>query len=440
MSASSSWVTCGTLSQDRCSAGPDSRWMRVSGCTSTGPNFEKSCAGTSGIPAPAGGDPPRTPPSAAGPRTPAITSSLVIRPFGPVPDSAVRSSPSSRASRRTPGLACTPSKSASASAPAPAPAAALAPAAAPTSPAPAVAPGTGASAIDRAAGSRAAASGSAASSVGGSCWSVSGGGSTAAPSVSSDRIGDPRLTRSPTLTRSSRTVPAAGEGMSMVALSDSRVTSGSSLLTTSPGATWISMTGTSAKSPRSGTLTSVMAAPSGPRRIGCVRVDAVPGDRVGRPVGGYRPVFGQRRQRGQGHVVPVDLEEAAQVAPVVRTAVAIRSQHPVPARHEGTDLVGERPDVVGRRDHRAGRPRRQAFLHVGTPRLRARVQHVPPLGGQPVPAQLGEAGRAPYVGRHAVVRGQQVRPGQHLPQDRPAAEQLHPRPITLGGTQQVHAG
>ena len=47
----------------------------------------------------------------------------------------------------------------------------------------------------------------------------------------------------------------------MVALSDSRVTSGSSLLTTSPGATWISMTGTSAKSPRSGTLTSVMAAP-----------------------------------------------------------------------------------------------------------------------------------------------------------------------------------
>ena len=45
----------------------------------------------------------------------------------------------------------------------------------------------------------------------------------------------------------------------MVALSDSRVISGSSSLTTSPGATWISMTGTSAKSPRSGTLTSVAA-------------------------------------------------------------------------------------------------------------------------------------------------------------------------------------
>ena len=263
MSASSSWVTCGTLSHDRCSAGPDSRWMRVSGRTSTGPNFEKSWAGTSGMPAPAVPAAAGAAPS-EGPRTAPITSSLVIRPFGPVPGSAVRSRPSSRASRRTPGLACTPSKSASASAPAPAPAAALVPAAAPTSPAPAAAPATGASATDRAAGSRAAATGSAASSAGGSCWSVSGGGSTAAPSVSSSRIGDPQLTRSPTLTRSSRTVPAAGEGMSMVALSDSRVTSGSSLWTTSPGATWISMTGTSAKSPRSGTLTSVVVAMPAP--------------------------------------------------------------------------------------------------------------------------------------------------------------------------------
>ena len=70
-------------------------------------------------------------------------------------------------------------------------------------------------------------------------------------------MSEPFSTRSPTPTRSSRTVPAAGEGMSMVALSDSTVISGSSSLTTSPGATWISMTGTSVKSPRSGTLTSV---------------------------------------------------------------------------------------------------------------------------------------------------------------------------------------
>ena len=45
----------------------------------------------------------------------------------------------------------------------------------------------------------------------------------------------------------------------MVALSDSSVTSGSSGATVSPGATWISMTGTSAKFPMSGIWTSMSA-------------------------------------------------------------------------------------------------------------------------------------------------------------------------------------
>ena len=58
-------------------------------------------------------------------------------------------------------------------------------------------------------------------------------------------MGNPLLTWSPTLTRMSRTGPATGEGMSMVALSDSSVIRGSSSLTTSPAVTWISMTGTS---------------------------------------------------------------------------------------------------------------------------------------------------------------------------------------------------
>src|SRR3974377_208935 len=133
----------------------------------------------------------------------------------------------------------------------------------------------------------------------------------------------------------------------MVALSDSRVISGSSSLTTSPGATWISMTGTSAKSPRSGTLTSVragMVSPlsspgrSCPRWVRVVRIDAVPRDRIGDRGRRDRSVLGQRRQRSHGDVVPVDLEEAAQVAPVVRTAVAVRPQDPVTPRHEGADL------------------------------------------------------------------------------------------------------
>ena len=75
---------------------------------------------------------------------------------------------------------------------------------------------------------------------------------------SSVRIALPSLTLSPTLTLRSLTVPALGAGTSMVALSDSSVTSESSAFTASPGLTKTSMTGTSLKSPMSGTLTSIV--------------------------------------------------------------------------------------------------------------------------------------------------------------------------------------
>src|SRR3954471_47137 len=83
--------------------------------------------------------------------------------------------------------------------------------------------------------------------------------SPAAPSPaapSSVRMTVPSETVSPTDTLSSPTVPAAGDGTSIVALSDSSVTSGSSSATVSPGDTMTSMIGTSAKSPMSGTRTS----------------------------------------------------------------------------------------------------------------------------------------------------------------------------------------
>ena len=53
-------------------------------------------------------------------------------------------------------------------------------------------------------------------------------------------------------TLSSDDLPANGDGTSIVALSDSSVTSGVSAPTSSPGLTRISITGTSAKSPMSG--------------------------------------------------------------------------------------------------------------------------------------------------------------------------------------------
>jgi hypothetical protein len=73
--------------------------------------------------------------------------------------------------------------------------------------------------------------------------------------AASARIGEPLDTLSPTLMLSSLTTPAAGEGISIVALSDSSVTSDCSFSTESPGLTRTSMTSTSLKSPMSGTET-----------------------------------------------------------------------------------------------------------------------------------------------------------------------------------------
>src|SRR5271155_1304438 len=101
--------------------------------------------------------------------------------------------------------------------------------------------------------------------AGAACGAAAEGGGAAdgwalaAPVAASRvRIALPSLTLSPTLTLSSLTVPATGAGTSMVALSDSSVTSESSAFTTSPGLTNTSMTGTSLKSPMSGTLTSIV--------------------------------------------------------------------------------------------------------------------------------------------------------------------------------------
>jgi hypothetical protein len=63
---------------------------------------------------------------------------------------------------------------------------------------------------------------------------------------------------SPIFTISRFTTPAAGDGISIVALSDSSVTSELSFSTRSPGLTRISMTSTVLKSPMSGTFTSTV--------------------------------------------------------------------------------------------------------------------------------------------------------------------------------------
>jgi hypothetical protein len=86
------------------------------------------------------------------------------------------------------------------------------------------------------------------------------------PETSIISSGEPWATLSPTLTLSSCTTPANGAGTSIVALSDSSVTSGSSSETVSPAETSTSITGTSSKSPMSGTSTSFTSATEPPRR------------------------------------------------------------------------------------------------------------------------------------------------------------------------------
>src|SRR2546429_8048858 len=83
-----------------------------------------------------------------------------------------------------------------------------------------------------------------------------GPGAAAATPVDNVRISVPSETLSPTFTFSSAIVPPTGDGTSIVALSDSSVINASSGFTASPLFTCTSITGTSLKSPMSGTRTS----------------------------------------------------------------------------------------------------------------------------------------------------------------------------------------
>ena len=151
-----------------------------------------------------------------------------MRPFSPVPLILAKSISSSRAMRRTPGLACAPEKSWIA----------------------------GPAVFGAAADGPGLFGG-----AGSSCCCITAGAACAgdASSPLSSRAKRKSLpTRSPIFTKISLTVPADGEGTSIDALSDSKVINGSSSLTMSPGFTEISMIGTSLKSPISGTFTSIM--------------------------------------------------------------------------------------------------------------------------------------------------------------------------------------
>src|SRR5471032_304638 len=251
-SASSNCVTCGIMTQLRCRLGPLIFLMRDSGSSSVGPNLLKSTDGHGSTLMP----PPDAPAGAAvgaavapliTPLTKFCTSTWVMRPFGPVPGTLPRSTPSSRANLRIDGEAC---------------------ASLPVTTEPA---DTGAAAAGAAA---AAATGADATAAGAAAAGAAAATGAAAPPVAvTTSSGEPSCTLSPTLTLMAVTTPAWLDGISMLALSDSTVISDWSTLIVSPTLTINSMTSTSLKSPMSGTLTSTgplaaaaAGAPQGQRR------------------------------------------------------------------------------------------------------------------------------------------------------------------------------
>ena len=245
MSASSLCVTCGIITQLRASTGPEIRWIRERCTRSTSPNFEKSTDGHGGRSRPNPAGRPQPAPRLGGPRSANLcTSSLVIRPLRPLPrhlvqvDAELARDPAHRRARIDRATAVAGRRRPRSRRPRPR----AAGAAAGGEPrlrrvgwhaAPARQPRRPASLGRRSARRRrSTATTSAAWFPGKPC---------------------PRSSRS-----SSPTVPANGAGTSIVALSDSSVSSGSSTATVSPAATRISMTGTSVKSPMSGTSTRVV--------------------------------------------------------------------------------------------------------------------------------------------------------------------------------------
>ncbi len=256
MSASSNCVTCGIITQLRARFAPEIFLIRDNGFGSIAPNFVKSTEGHGNR---LSWPPPLIPPPGAPAAAPLMTclmkfwtSSCWMRALGPVPVTFARSTPNSRANLRTEGDACAPLKASSSTGAAGEDAGD----GAGEGVAAGAAGGAAAAAVGAAGAAEAAgvAAGAAVAGVG----AGPAGLASAVAAASSVRISVPSLTLSPNLSFNSLTTPGAGEGTSIVALSDSSVTSESSAFTASPGFTKTSMTGMSLKSPMSGTLTSIV--------------------------------------------------------------------------------------------------------------------------------------------------------------------------------------
>src|SRR5574343_449266 len=254
----------------------------------------------------------------------------------------------------------------------------------------------------------------------------------------------PSLTRELSWISTSLTVPATVEGTSMVALSDSSVAMASSTLMLSPTLTNRSMTGTSEKSPISGTLTSmiwliVVSSRLNRHRIRLGRIQVVLDQRCSNLLALDLAFVSQRLQGSQGDPVAIDLEVVAQLLAGVGTTETVGAQSDVGVLDERTDLLGEQLDVVGRGNHRAFGTG-QLLLDVRQLRRFERMQQVPAGDVLAIAGQFVEARATPEVGLDAPVVAEQVGGGDHFAEDGAGAEQLDARALRFGALPEgIHA-
>ena len=309
MSASSLCVTCGTLSHERCRKGPDTFLIRGRAAVSIGPNFEKSCAGISGIPAPAPG------------RGGGLGRALQERQQVVLGDPALRPGRGDRGQVHAQLAGHPPHARAG------------------------VYPRRRVVDSDRAAGGAAGCRGAGRRGRRrrGGCGLLlfhqrrRGADRAVAGSEQQDEAALADLVADLDQDLGHRAGDRGGDvHRGLVGLQGDQRVLGVDLVA---GATCTSMIGTTPKSPMSGTLTSIGAVMSivsfligsdrSGGRVRLVRVDAVAGDGIGCGRGRNGALGGQLGQRRERDVVTVDLEVPAQLAPVVRAAEPVGAQHPV---------------------------------------------------------------------------------------------------------------
>ncbi|SIM16654.1 Uncharacterised protein [Mycobacteroides abscessus subsp. abscessus] len=164
----------------------------------------------------------------------------------------------------------------------------------------------------------------------------------------------------------------------------------------------------------------------------------VPVDGLTRGVGVDLAAGRQHLQGAHHHRVGVDVEEPAGPGPGVGEAEAVRTQGRELVGHVLADLIGHVGGEVRGGHDRAGGAFQLAG-HERHPLLLLRVQHRLLLGLAGVPAQLVPGGHGPHVSGDLPVLGQDPLRLQGPRHRHAGGEQLGPRPVDLGGLEQVDA-